>query len=60
MNIVLICPRCKTRVTVDYDNWCKSLLPAGNKYICPNPLCPDKELIYHKDENEREGGGSRK
>lgn len=49
MKVVLICPRCKKRVIVDYANWVESKLPAHDEMICDNPLCDKKPLIYHKD-----------
>jgi hypothetical protein len=49
MKCILICPECKTRYTVEYDEWCRGLLPGGTKPICTNVLCSNKMLVYHKD-----------
>jgi len=48
--VILVCPRCHTRVEASYDEWCVSKLPGSGlkKFWCKNLLCDGKELVYHK------------
>jgi len=48
--VILICPRCHTRVEASYDEWCVSKLPGSGlkKFLCKSLLCDGKELVYHK------------
>jgi hypothetical protein len=48
--VILVCPRCHTRVEASYDEWCVSKLPGRGlkKFLCKNLLCDGKELVYHK------------
>ena len=49
MRVVLICPRCKTRTEVSFEDYCVSLLPSSVPYVCDNQLCEMNKLIYHKE-----------
>lgn len=49
MKCILICPRCKQRREVDYEEWCKGQLPGGMKFVCENILCSHTGMVYHKD-----------
>ena len=48
--VILVCPRCHTRVEASYDEWCVSKLPGSGlkKFLCKSLLCDGKELVYHK------------
>ena len=48
--VILVCPRCHTRVEASYDEWCVSKLPGRGlkKFLCKSLLCDGKELVYHK------------
>jgi len=49
---ILRCPRCGERTEITFEDWCASLLPGAEKYICTNPLCEKNKLVYHKLKGE--------
>lgn len=49
MRVILMCPRCKDRTEITFEDYCGSLLPTGTKRQCENPLCQKNILVYHKD-----------
>jgi hypothetical protein len=56
MNVILVCPLCKTRKLYGYDEWVKSCLPmakAHQRIRCDNPACKIQPvMVYHKDVKE--------
>jgi hypothetical protein len=48
MEVVLVCPRCKTRYIKDYDAWCLATLPGAKGMLCENVPCGTTVLLYHK------------
>ena len=49
MNVILICPICKRRLLVEYDEWVKSCHPlakAHQRIVCSND---GTVMLYHKD-----------
>jgi hypothetical protein len=55
MTVILVCPKCHTRMELDYDVWVVSEIPgtpAHKQFLCKNILCEGKKMIYHKMGNE--------
>jgi len=49
-NVILICPKCKIRKEVSYEDFCKSVGELViNRICCTNRRCNGTPMIYHKD-----------
>jgi hypothetical protein len=49
MNVILMCPRCKERTVVSFEDYCYTLIPGNDRMRCAKPLCDKNVLVYHKD-----------
>jgi len=51
-DVIMQCPRCKTRKQITFDEWVKYSLPLSlNRLRCTNTLCDKNIMLYHKDAN---------
>ena len=48
MLAVLRCPKCHKRKEVPFEDYCKSLILANERYRCDGELCEKEILLFHK------------
>jgi hypothetical protein len=50
MNVIMRCPRCKTRREITQEEYMRVAMPLSQtRMFCENIMCDHVVMLYHKD-----------